>query len=159
MRAVSVQFEAIPGEKCANFAKIRAFLADSERQNADLVVFPECSITGYWFLRRLSDQEITRLAEPVPDGPSTQELISLAGTHRLSVGAGLIELGEDGALYNTYVVAMPDGRTVRHRKLHAFEHPLVRSGSEYTVFELPNGWRAGVLICYDNNILENPRNT
>src|SRR4051794_34957054 len=159
MRAVSVQFEAIPGEKCANFAKIRAFLADSERQNADFVAFPECSITGYWFLRRLSDQEITLLAEPVPDGPSTQELISLARIHHLTVGAGLIELGEDGGLYNTYVVAMPDGRTVRHRKLHAFEHRLIRSGNEYTVFETPQGWRAGILICYDNNILENVRNT
>jgi predicted amidohydrolase len=159
MRVVSVQFEAISGDKCANFAKIRAFLARSEAKKADFVAFPECSITGYWFLRRLSDQEITLLAEPVPDGPSTRELVSLAAKHNLTVGAGLVELGETGELYNTYVVAMPDGRTVRHRKLHAFEHRLVRSGDEYTVFQLPNGWKAGVLICYDNNILENPRQT
>jgi predicted amidohydrolase len=159
MRVASVQFEAISGDQCANFAKIRAFSAQAEAEEADLVVFPECSITGYWFLRRLSDQEITRLAEPVPDGPSVRELVALSAEHNLTIGAGLVELGDDGALYNTYVLAMPDGRTVRHRKLHAFEHPLVRSGDDFTVFELPNGWKAGVLICYDNNILENPRQT
>ena len=41
--------------------------------------------------------------------------------------------------------------------LHAFEHPLIKSGSEYTVFDLPDGFRVGVLICYDNNVNENGR--
>jgi predicted amidohydrolase len=54
-------------------------------------------------------------------------------------------------------VAMPNGETRRHRKLQAFEHRLIRSGSEYTVFDLPDGFRAGVLICYDNNVNENGR--
>lgn len=159
MRAASVQFEAAPGDKRANLAKIRAFIEQAAAQRADLVVFPECSVTGYWFLRRLSPAEIAALAEPVPDGPSTQELVALARGHGITVGAGLIERADDGELYNAYVVAMPDGRTVRHRKIHAFEHELVRSGGEYTVFDLPNGWRAGVLICYDVNLVENVRAT
>lgn len=159
MRAASVQFEAAAGDKCANLAKVRAFVEQAAAQSVDLVVFPECCITGYWFLRRLSNDEITALAEPVPDGPSVGEIAALAKQHGVSVGAGLIEAGGDGALYNTYVVAMPDGRVVRHRKLHAFEHELVRSGSEYTVFETPQGWRAGILICYDNNLIENVRAT
>ena len=95
----------------------------------------------------------------MPDGPSTRELLALARQHDITIGAGLVERGEDGALYNTYVVAMPDGRVHRHRKLHAFEHEAIRSGSEYTVFDLPQGWRAGVLICYDNNLIENVRAT
>ena len=159
MRAASVQFESAAGDKCANLARIRAFAGQAAAERADLVVFPECSITGYWFLRRLSGPEITAIAEPVPDGQSTQELIALARRLGITIGAGLIERAGEGALYNTYVVAMPDGRTVRHRKIHAFEHDLVRSGSEYTVFELPNGWRADILICYDCNLVENVRAT
>jgi len=159
MRAASVQFEAAAGDKCANLAKVRAFTEQAVAQGADLVVFPECCITGYWFLRNLSNAEIAALAEPVPDGQSVQEVAALARRHGVTIGAGLIERGEDGELYNAYVVAMPDGRTVRHRKIHAFEHDLVRSGSEYTVFDLPNGWRAGVLICYDCNLVENVRQT
>jgi predicted amidohydrolase len=159
MRVASVQFEAAAGDKCSNLNKIRSYVEQAAARGADLVVFPECSITGYWFLRRLSDAEITALAEPVPDGPSSREIVALARRHGVTVGAGLVEAGEGGALFNTYLVAMPDGRTVRHRKIHAFEHDLVRSGSEYTVFETPQGWRAGILICYDCNLVENVRAT
>jgi len=70
-----------------------------------------------------------------------------------------VEAAEDGALYNTYVVAMPDGTARRHRKLHAFVSEHISSGSEYTVFDTPHGCRAGLLICYDNNLVENVRIT
>jgi predicted amidohydrolase len=33
------------------------------------------------------------------------------------------------------------------------------SGKDFTVFDSPYGWRIGVLICYDNNIIENVRAT
>ena len=77
----------------------------------------------------------------------------------MTIGAGLIERGDDGRLYNAYVVAMPDGRTVCHRKLHTFISEHMDSGSEYTVFDLPDGTKAGILICYDCNIGENVRAT
>ena len=75
----------------------------------------------------------------------------------MTIGAGLLERSEDGTLYNTYVVAMPDGRSARHRKLHCFLNEHMASGDEYTVFDIPQGCRVGVLICYDNNIGENVR--
>jgi hypothetical protein len=59
----------------------------------------------------------------------------------MTIGAGLIEAGPGGALYNTYVVAMPDGRFARHRKLHAFVSRYLSSGDEFTVFDTPHGWR------------------
>jgi predicted amidohydrolase len=54
---------------------------------------------------------------------------------------------------------MPDGSWRRHRKIQAFEHEHISAGREYTVFDLPQGVRVGVLICYDNNIIENVRIT
>lgn len=69
---------------------------------------------------------------------------------------GCVEAAE-GAFFNTYVVALPDGTMHRHRKLHAFEHDAIRSDTDYTVFDLPDGFRAGVLICYDCNVIENVR--
>jgi predicted amidohydrolase len=47
----------------------------------------------------------------------------------------------------------------RHRKLHAFENDHIVPGNEYTVFDTPHGFRAGVLICYDVNLIENVRIT
>src|SRR5262249_2070744 len=65
----------------------------------------------------------------------------------------------DGRMFNTYVVALPDGQIHRHRKIQAFEHDDISAGDEYTVFDTPHGVRVGVLICYDNNIIENVRIT
>ena len=159
IRVASVQFEHAAGDKEANLAKVRSFVEQAAAKGAQVVVCPECCITGYWFLRNLSREELEELAEPVPDGPSCQALLSLAAEHSIIVGAGLVEKGTDGNLYNTYVVALPDGTVHRHRKLHCFISEHMSSGSEYTVFDTPLGWRMGVLICYDNNLGENVRIT
>jgi predicted amidohydrolase len=159
LRVASVQFEAAAGLSQANLAKVRGFVSEAAGRGARLVVFPECCLTGYWFLRNLTRDQIAELAEPVPGGPSTLAVAALAREHNVSIGAGLVERGEDGAFYNTYFVATPAGAIHRHRKLHAFEHESILSGSEYTVFDLEDGWRAGILICYDNNIVENVRAT
>ncbi len=157
VRVASVQFESAAGDKQANFEKVERFTREAAGRGAAMVVFPECCVTGYWFLRNLTVPQLTLLAEPVPDGPSCGRLRALAVRHGISVGAGLLESARDGIFHNTYVVAMPDNSLVRHRKLHAFEHPAVHPGTEYTVFDTPHGFRAGLLICYDVNIVENVR--
>lgn len=159
IRAAAAQFEHVAGDKPANLDKLRGFVEQAARERVDLILFPECCITGYWFLRHLSRPELVALAEPVFDGPSSQELMALSKRYGMTVGAGLVEAAEDGALYNTYVVAMPDGTVRRHRKLHTFISEHMSSGSEYTVFDTPHGCRAGLLICYDNNLIENVRIT
>jgi predicted amidohydrolase len=159
LRAAAVQFEHVPSDKDANLTTIERFCQQAGVRGVDLVIFPECCITGYWHLRHLSRDELGVLAEPVPTGPSSQRLVALAQRHGMIVGAGLVEGAEDGTLYNTYVVAMPDGQVWRHRKLHCFISEHMASGSEYTVFDSSLGCRIGVLTCYDNNIGENVRIT
>ncbi len=157
LRVASVQFESSPGDKEANFAKVETFVKEAAGQGVKLIIFPECCLTGYWFIRNLSVEQLTALAEPIPNGPSTQRLIALARNHNLTIGAGLIEAAGNGIFHNSYVVALPDGTLHCHRKLHAFEHVAIQSGTEYTVFDLPDGFRVGLLICYDCNIIENVR--
>jgi predicted amidohydrolase len=159
IRAAAVQFNHAPGDKTANMAAVRAFVEKAADANVDLLVFPEMCITGYWHVRKLGRADIEALAEPVPGGASTCELMDLSRDMGMIIGAGLIEKSDDGKLYNTYVVAMPDGTYARHRKLQAFESRFIASGNEYTVFDTPLGCRMGVLICYDNNIIENARIT
>ncbi len=159
LRVAAVQLEHAPGDKAANMAKVRSFTQQAAAQDVELIMFPECCISGYWHLRKLSRERLTALAEPVFDGPSTQALGELAAQYGMTVGAGLVEITADDTLYNTYVVAMPNGEMQRHRKIHAFVSEYIESGSEFTVFDTPHGWRAGVLTCYDNNIGENVRIT
>ena len=159
VRAAAVQMEHAPGDKKANLAKIRHFVDLAHEQGVQILCFPECCITGYWFLKDLSRDDIVALAEPVFDGPSSQELMKLATNTGMTLGAGLIEQADDGKLYNTFVVAMPDGSFARHRKIHCFISAHMDSGSQYTVFDTPHGCKVGLLICYDNNIIENVRMT
>src|SRR5258706_6285476 len=114
IRVASVQIESGPGDKEANFRKIEAFVEQASAQGVRLIVFPECCITGYWFIRNLSVERLSALAEPIPDGPSTRRLIALARRHQVSVGAGLLEAGGVGVFHNSYVMALPDGMVHRH---------------------------------------------
>jgi predicted amidohydrolase len=159
IRVAAVQFEHAAGDKAANLGKIRAFVQEAAAEGVEIIAFPECCITGYWFLRHLSREDFTALAEPIPGGPSTQELVALSREHGMTIGAGLIEAAPDGTLYKAYVVAMPNGEVRTHHKLHAFVSEYLTCGSEYTVFDTPHGCRVGVLICYDCNIIENVRIT
>lgn len=159
LRVASIQMESRPGDKDANFAKVEYLATQAANRGARLAVFPECCLTGYWFIRKLDLSQLSALAEAVPDGPSTRRLIALASRLGINVGAGLLERTETGEFYNSYVIATPDGCWHRHRKLHAFEHAAVRSGNEFTVFDLAEGWRVGILICYDCNVIENVRLT
>ena len=157
IRVASVQFEHTAGDKKANLSQIADFVKQAAGQGVELIVFPECCITGYLFLRKLNREQLLALAEPVFDGPSSQALMALAKEQNMTIGAGLVEMAEDGKMYNTYVVAMPNGEFQRHRKIHCFISKHLSSGSEFTVFDTPHGCRAGVLTCYDNNIGENVR--
>jgi N-carbamoylputrescine amidase len=159
LRVAAVQLESKPGDKEANFRKIEKFLAQAARRGVQMIIFPECCITGYWFIRNLSVAELARLAEPIFSGPSSQRLMELARRYRMTIGAGFIEASGSGVFHNSYVVALPDGTAHRHRKIHAFEHASIVGGSDYTVFNTPHGWRVGVLICYDCNLVENVRIT
>jgi N-carbamoylputrescine amidase len=159
IKAAAVQFNHKGSDKAFNFSKIKSFTETASFNKVDLLVFPEMCITGYWHIRKLSREAIQQLAEAVPSGPSTQELLRLSASYRITIGAGLIEYASDGKLYNTYVVAMPDGKVAFHRKLHCFISQYMSSGNQYTVFDIPQGARVGILICYDNNIGENARIT
>jgi predicted amidohydrolase len=159
IRVAAVQFQHAPGDKAYNLGRVRHFAAEAARAGAEIVAMPEMCLTGYWHVRKLPGAAFAALAEPIPNGPSAEALLELAGALGVTVGAGLLELGDDGRVYNAYVVAMPDGRWAVHRKLHVFEHPDIAAGDRYTVFDTPHGCRVGVLICYDNNIVENARAT
>ena len=159
IRVAAVQFQHAPGDKSYNLGRVRHFVSEAANAKVEIVAFPEMCLTGYWHVRKLSRDAVYALAERVPDGDATQELLRLAREHQMTIGAGLIERADHGCLHNSYVVAMPDGRWAVHRKLHVFEHETIIAGDRYTVFDTPHGCRVGVLICYDNNIVENARVT
>jgi predicted amidohydrolase len=157
IRLATAQLEARDGDKAHNLERLRELAGGAARLGAEAVLFHECCITGYSFLQTLTRTELLALAEPVPDGPSTRRLGEIARELGITVLAGLLERDGD-RLHNTCVAVGPRGFLARHRKIHTFISPHLTPGDQYTVFDL-NGVRAGILICYDNNLPENVRAT
>jgi len=65
---------------------------------------------------------------------------------------------EGDHVYNTYVCVTGDGFVAKYRKIHPFISQHLSAGDQYVVFDLFD-CRFGMLICYDNNVIENVRAT
>lgn len=155
LRVSVVQFEAVPSDKTGNLTIVRRLAEQAVADGTQLVVFPEMCLLAYWHLTKTTVEQLRELAEPA-DGPLVRAISDLATELGVGIGAGFLE-AEGDALYNSYAVCFPDGTVHVHRKLHAFEHEAISSGDRYTVFDTPWGVRMAILICWDNNLVENVR--
>ncbi len=158
LKIATAQFEHRSGDKTYNLGAIRTLATTAASAGADVIAFHECSITGYTFARDLNKAQMLELAEFIPDGPSIQALQAIAADTGITLLAGLFEKDADDKLYKAYVCVDKNGLLAKYRKLHPFINPHLTPGDAYVVFEL-HGWKCGILICYDNNIIENVRAT
>lgn len=158
LRIATSQFEHRSADKEFNLNIIDKLSYEASQKNADVIAFHECSITGYTFARNLSKKQMLELAEKIPDGESIQRLIKIAKKNNIIILAGLFEKTEDDELYKAYVCVDESGLIAKYRKLHPFINKYLKPGDKYVVFDIKQ-WRCGILICYDNNILENVRAT
>ncbi len=159
VRAAAVQFQHRAGDKAYNLSVIAKMAEQAVQTGVQILAFPEMCVPGYWHIRNLDRAGLETLAEPVEGGPSVTAMRVLAQRTGMLIGIGLLERAPDGRLYNSYVLCLPGGTAHTHRKLHAFEHEGIASGDRYTVVDTPWGIRVGVLICWDNNLVENARAT
>ena len=158
LKVASAQFEHKSGDKEYNLSVISKLASKAASSGSKVIAFHECSITGYTFARKLSREQMLDIAEFIPEGPSIRSLIEFAAQNDIVVMAGLFEKDASNSLYKAYVCVDKNGLVARFRKLHPFINPYLTPGNEYCVFDLL-GWKFGILICYDNNIIENVRAT
>lgn len=158
LKIATAQFEHKSADKAYNLTVIERLAKEAASQGADVIAFHECSITGYTFARNLDKQQMLAIAELVPDGESTRQLIAIAAKYDIIILAGLFEKDENDNLYKPYICVDKNGLIAKHRKLHPFINPHLTAGQKYTLFEI-KGWKCGILICYDNNVIENVRAT
>jgi len=158
LKIASAQFENKSGDKKYNLSVIDELSKKAADEGAQAIAFHECSITGYTFARHFSKEQMLNVAEIIPGGKSIQALISIAAKNNIAILAGLFEKDDDDNLFKAYVCVDKDGLKGKFRKLHPFINPHLIPGDSYCVFDL-YGWKSGILICYDNNIIENVRAT
>jgi predicted amidohydrolase len=154
----TAQFENKSGDKAYNLSVMDALAQKAAMQGSQVIAFHECSVTGYAFARQLSKEQMLELSEFIPDGESIKKLVKIAARYDLTVLAGLFEKDAENKLYKTHVCVDKKGLVAKFRKLHPFINPHLTAGDSYCVFDL-HGWKCGILICYDSNIVENVRAT
>jgi predicted amidohydrolase len=117
-------------------------------QGADIVCFPECSLTGYALAEDMKD-----LAEEVP-GPLTAQLGRICAGRGCTVIAGLIERA-GGAFFITQAVIGTGGLIGAYRKMHLSpgEQRLFTAGSSAPLFSF-RGFSFGIGLCYDAHFPE-----
>ena len=146
IRVAVAQIDPQLGEKEHNLATCIARMEEAAAAGAELLVLPECAITGYVFE---SAEEALPYAEEIP-GPSTEALADACRRLGMHVVCGLLEA--DGTdVCNAAVLVGPDGLVGSYRKTHLPYLGIDRftkAGDELAVFDTPLG-RIGIEICYD----------
>ncbi|WP_295795691.1 nitrilase family protein [Mucilaginibacter sp.] len=158
IKIATAQFEHKSGDKNYNLSIIKKLAQRASAAGANVIAFHECCITGYTFARELSKSQMLELAEELTCSPSVEALRQIAAEFDITILAGLFERDVEGNLYKPYICIDKTGLVASHRKLHPFINPYLTPGNSYTVFDL-YGWKCGILICYDNNVIENVRAT
>jgi len=158
LKISTAQFENKSGDKEYNLSVIDKLSQKAASEGSKIIAFHECSITGYTFARNLSKEQMLEVAELIPEGRSIERLTAIASKYNIVILAGLFEKDRSDDLYKAYVCVDGNGLIAKYRKLHPFINPHLKAGDQYCVFEL-FGWKCGILICYDNNIIENVRAT
>ncbi len=158
LKISTAQFENRSGDKSYNISVIERLAKKASQEGSHVIAFHECSVTGYTFAKDLTKEQMLNLAELIPEGDSILKLTGIARRNNICILAGLFEKDKEDNLYKAYVCVNKDGLVAKYRKLHPFINPHLTPGDSYCLFDI-NGYRCGILICYDNNIIENVRAT
>lgn len=151
----TAQFEHRSNDKQYNLRQIELLAEQARHEGAEMVCFHELSITGYTFLKDVTKAELEELSETVDQSPSLKILKEISADLDIAIMAGFIERSGK-KLFNTYAGVYDRKLIARFSKLHPFIHPALTPGNGYEFFNF-KGWNCSILVCYDNNIIENVR--
>ncbi|MCX6621916.1 MAG: carbon-nitrogen hydrolase family protein, partial [Acidobacteria bacterium] len=123
-RVAAASVENRPGETGGNLERIAASSAHASNEGANLILFPELSITGFipnhplgdhsaWLRQALAAAR--RTAQPIP-GPAIASLVEISAGSGIHIAAGMLE-DAGNVLYNTHVLVGPGGLLGVWRKM------------------------------------------
>ena len=132
-----------------NAATIGAAIEAAKREDADLLVLPECALSGYLPPRGLDFAALEHAEEEVAERASRAGIYLALGTTRR----------RDDAWLNTAVLYSPSGDVVAtYDKTHLTpaDRPVFEPGDALPVFAMGE-WTAALQICFDMRYPENWR--
>ena len=136
-----------PAQLNVSLERVRNTAIKARALGAQLLLVPEASITGYNIPLHSAQQVAVER-----NGDVTAALATICREHGIALAYGYMERDGDN-LFNAVQVLDADGRSLsNYRKTHLWgnlDRELFQAGEHFNpVFEL-NGWKIGLLICYD----------
>ena len=136
----------------ANQKRTIDWIERAAQQRADLVVFPECMLSGYGYDSR---EHALEHARTITD-PLFSDLASAAKKHQLCLTIGFLE-ESNGSLFNASALIGADGVIGHYRKVHlphlGVDRFVDRGDMPYDVLTAGKA-KVGLAICYDSSFPE-----
>jgi predicted amidohydrolase len=147
MKIGLAQTQAVTGDIGPNIQRHLEFIDQAVEQQADMIIFPELSLTGY------EPTLARRLAIP-PNDPRLEVFQKYSDEHRIIIGIGIPTTdGKD--IFISMILLRPGKHHLVYSKkyLHADEEPFFVSGPNFPVIDLGQS-KPALAICYEISVPE-----
>ena len=171
MKLALIQMESKVGDVNNNISTATRLIDEAAAAGANIILLPEYWSTGFFPASR--DYKMYDLAAP-DNGVAMTAIKEKSLAHHIHIVATIFERDGSDLYYDTSILVGPDGKIIgKYRKTHiggerhvvidgelvtdlGIESIYFRTGSRYPVFEI-NGWKVGIILCYDTYFPESTR--
>lgn len=150
-----LQHVPVPNNTAAALQRLETTASQAASEGCQLLVVPECSITGY-------NQSLATMQQVAieSEGKTATGIAAICRRHKIAIAYGFAEKAQ-GNYYNTVQLIDAGGNlAAAYRKSHLWgdlDKSLFTAGDKLSPIVDINGWKLGLLICYDVEFPENVR--
>jgi len=171
MKLALIQMESKVGDIDNNVSTAIRLIDEAASARANMILLPEYWSTGFFPASR--DYKMYDLAAP-DNGTAMTAIKEKSLQHHIHIVATIFERDGSDLYYDTSILVGTDGQIIgKYRKTHiggerhvvidgqlvtdlGIESIYFRTGSRYPVFQI-NGWKVGIMLCYDTYFPESAR--
>ena len=149
-RVAVLQMRSVNREYERNIKTIIKYMSDAKQNSADILLLPECFITGYDLTidnaSAITENDLAPLCEKAKE---------------LSIGlvATALTKGESNPQNSAFVISKDGKILMKYAKVHTCDfadEKVLESGTEFKVCDF-DGVKIGIMICYDREYPESAR--
>jgi len=150
-----VQHVSTPGDVEASIKRMAKYAKKACAAGAELLIFPEASLTGYNNTKAVTQD----IAQPAV-GEITNLIADMCKENNLAIAYGFAEKDGEHIRNSVQLIAANGDARALYRKTHLWgeqDRTLFSEGDDLVPVIEWNGWKVGLLICYDIEFPENVR--
>jgi predicted amidohydrolase len=145
MKICLAQTHPVRGDIKSNIEKHKKFIELAVANGADMIIFPELSLTGY-------EPTLAKELATNENDHRLNDFQEISDTHNITIGLGLPTRSSEGTCISMVLFQPNKSRQVYSKKyLHADEEPYFVSGQNFSSL-LINQTNIGFAICYELSV-------